>query len=178
VNFGTTIFMTTHDMSEADELCDRIAIINRGKIAAIDTPSNLKRNVGVQEGAGGGGRNIIIIKTLSNPLTAMSILETKMGIKAEIVDNGNSNHHLGEQNEQGHYLRLVLKDVKNMYSMLLNTIVNTGIKVESIDIQRSTLDDVFLKYAGTRLQEAESREQEDEVWRNIRNVRRTFKQMG
>jgi ABC-2 type transport system ATP-binding protein len=35
--FGTAIFMTTHDMSEADELCDRIAIVNHGKIAVIDT---------------------------------------------------------------------------------------------------------------------------------------------
>ncbi len=43
---GVTVFMTTHYMEEADKLCDRVAIIDRGKIVAIDTPSNLKRIVG------------------------------------------------------------------------------------------------------------------------------------
>ncbi len=45
-NEGVTVFMTTHYMEEADKLCDRVAIIDRGKIVAIDTPSNLKRIVG------------------------------------------------------------------------------------------------------------------------------------
>jgi ABC-2 type transport system ATP-binding protein len=42
-NEGLTTFLTTHNMEEASQMCDRIAIINRGKIAAIDTPENLKR---------------------------------------------------------------------------------------------------------------------------------------
>ena len=41
-NAGTTVFLTTHNMEEANKLCDRIAIINHGKIAAIDTPENLR----------------------------------------------------------------------------------------------------------------------------------------
>ena len=45
-NEGVTVFMTTHYMEEADRLCDRVAIIDRGRIVAIDTPSNLKRMVG------------------------------------------------------------------------------------------------------------------------------------
>ncbi|GAJ14830.1 unnamed protein product, partial [marine sediment metagenome] len=40
---GTTIFLTTHDMEVANELCDRIAIINKGKIVSLDTPENLKK---------------------------------------------------------------------------------------------------------------------------------------
>jgi ABC-2 type transport system ATP-binding protein len=44
--FGTTIFLTTHLMEEADDLCDRIAIMNLGKIAAIGSPAELKRSVG------------------------------------------------------------------------------------------------------------------------------------
>lgn len=62
--FGTTIFLTTHDMLEADQLCDRLAIINNGKIATIDTPTNLKRNVvGVSsEERGAIGGNIITIR--------------------------------------------------------------------------------------------------------------------
>ncbi len=41
--YGTTILLTTHDMTEAENLCDRIAIINGGKIVALDTPANLKK---------------------------------------------------------------------------------------------------------------------------------------
>ena len=47
----TTVFLTTHDMDEADRLCDRIAIIDNGRIVALDTPQGLKRSLGA------GGKN-------------------------------------------------------------------------------------------------------------------------
>jgi ABC-2 type transport system ATP-binding protein len=49
----TTVFLTTHDMDEADRLCDRIAVIDNGKIVALDTPDGLKRQIGVQSGKNG-----------------------------------------------------------------------------------------------------------------------------
>ena len=49
VQYGTTLFVTTHYMEEADELCDRTAIMNRGKLVALDTPAALKAAVGVHE---------------------------------------------------------------------------------------------------------------------------------
>jgi ABC-2 type transport system ATP-binding protein len=49
----TTVFLTTHDMDEADRLCDRIAIIDSGKIVALDTPAALKRALGAQSGKNG-----------------------------------------------------------------------------------------------------------------------------
>jgi ABC-2 type transport system ATP-binding protein len=49
----TTVFLTTHDMDEADRLCDRIAIIDNGKIVALDTPEALKRQIGAQSGKNG-----------------------------------------------------------------------------------------------------------------------------
>ena len=156
---GTTIFMTTHDMSEADELCDRIAIINHGKISVIDTPSNLKSSVVGHEGEAGG--QVVTIKTL-DPTVAVSVLERKLGIKAQVTDKQS--------------LRIVMKDVESSFSALITTLVKAGIEMESINVQKPTLDDVFLKYAGTRTnEEAESQE---EGWKNIRDVRRTFKQMG
>jgi ABC-2 type transport system ATP-binding protein len=45
-NFGTTIFMTTHDMEEADELCEFIAIMHRGAVVATGSPQSLKAEVG------------------------------------------------------------------------------------------------------------------------------------
>jgi ABC-2 type transport system ATP-binding protein len=47
---GTTILLTTHDMVEADELCDRIAIMDGGKVVALDTPEGLKKMVPVSNG--------------------------------------------------------------------------------------------------------------------------------
>jgi ABC-2 type transport system ATP-binding protein len=49
----TTVFLTTHDMDEADRLCDRIAVIDNGKIVALDTPAALKRQIGAQSGKNG-----------------------------------------------------------------------------------------------------------------------------
>jgi ABC-2 type transport system ATP-binding protein len=49
----TTVFLTTHDMDEADRLCDRIAVIDNGKIVALDTPEGLKRQIGAQSGKNG-----------------------------------------------------------------------------------------------------------------------------
>jgi len=49
---GTTVFLTTHDMDEADKLCDRIAIINAGRIVALDTPGGLKQMIGARNGKG------------------------------------------------------------------------------------------------------------------------------
>jgi ABC-2 type transport system ATP-binding protein len=49
----TTVFLTTHDMDEADRLCDRIAVIDDGKIVALDTPEGLKRQIGAQNGKNG-----------------------------------------------------------------------------------------------------------------------------
>jgi ABC-2 type transport system ATP-binding protein len=49
----TTVFLTTHDMDEADRLCDRIAVIDNGKIVALDTPAGLKRQIGAQSGMNG-----------------------------------------------------------------------------------------------------------------------------
>jgi ABC-2 type transport system ATP-binding protein len=47
------VFLTTHDMDEADRLCDRIAVIDNGKIVALDTPAGLKRQIGAQTGKNG-----------------------------------------------------------------------------------------------------------------------------
>ena len=49
----TTVFLTTHDMDEADRLCDRIAVIADGRIVALDTPAELKRQIGAQLGTNG-----------------------------------------------------------------------------------------------------------------------------
>ena len=53
LDHSTTVFLTTHDMDEAERLCDRVAIINGGKIVALDTPDELKRQIGERIGKNG-----------------------------------------------------------------------------------------------------------------------------
>ena len=53
LDHDTTVFLTTHDMDEADRLCDRIAVISSGKIVALDTPDVLKQRIGLEQGKDG-----------------------------------------------------------------------------------------------------------------------------
>lgn len=150
-DFGISIFMTTHDMSEADELCQRIAIINRGKIVAIGTPSELKRTV---------GGDVIVLETKQDPSLAAAVLEKEQGVRISSI-NGNS-------------LSVIVNSAERYVPELIAMMSSNGIQVEAIFAQRPTLDDVFLKYAGSRIQDAEA----GGDWRQIRQVRRTFRQMG
>ncbi|HET9223542.1 MAG TPA: ATP-binding cassette domain-containing protein [Roseiflexaceae bacterium] len=61
----TTVFLTTHDMDEADRLCDRIAIIDNGKIVALDTPAGLKQTIGAQSGKNGSATMEDVFLTLT-----------------------------------------------------------------------------------------------------------------
>jgi ABC-2 type transport system ATP-binding protein len=79
---GATIFLTTHDMWEADKLCDRVAFMDRGKIAAIDTPRALKQQYGkrslVAELTGPGGkleRQEVALDTPDTPLEVQKLFE-------------------------------------------------------------------------------------------------------
>ena len=53
LDHDTTVFLTTHDMDEADRLCDRIAVISSGKLVALDTPDGLKQRIGLEQGKDG-----------------------------------------------------------------------------------------------------------------------------
>jgi len=80
---GATIFLTTHDMVEADKLCDRVAFISQGKISALDTPHNLKQTYGkrmlkAQIKENGGLKNIEIpLDTTDTPEAVRSLLSTE-----------------------------------------------------------------------------------------------------
>ncbi len=148
---GITIFMTTHDMAEADELCRRIAIINRGKIVATGTPGELKKSI---------GGDMVVIETPEDPRMVGEFLGKEPGVQVAAVGNGS--------------LSVVVGDSESSVPVLLVSLSKAGIAVSAISAQKPTLDDVFLKYAGSRMQEAEA----GSDWRQIRQVRRTFRRMG
>jgi ABC-2 type transport system ATP-binding protein len=129
---GMTVFLTTHYMDEADALCDRVAIIDGGRIVAEGTPAALKREisgevvtVGVGDAAG----------------KAVEILEREPYVRSvEARDAGT--------------LRLSVDAGETAIPRIMRTLVDTGIELATIELHRPTLDDVFLTKTGRSLRES------------------------
>ncbi|OPY18531.1 MAG: Trehalose/maltose import ATP-binding protein MalK [Methanomethylovorans sp. PtaU1.Bin073] len=129
---GITIILTTHYMEEADKLCDRIAIIDMGKIIALDTSERLKESI--------GGDVIEIISSEREKLHSM--IKTFSWVKHVDVHNGSVTINL--QNAEKHVAEIV------------NLASENGIEIESISIHKPTLEDVFLYYTGRTMREEEA----------------------
>ncbi len=131
-----TIILTTHYMDEADRLSNRVAIIDAGKIIAIDTPQNLKESI---------GGDIVTFKTTDNK-AVLEMVKNKPWFKSSKEDN----------------TRIVLNvaDAETNVADLVGLAYGAGIAVQSINIHQPTLEDVFLHYTGKtiRTQEADSKD--------------------
>jgi ABC-2 type transport system ATP-binding protein len=138
-----TIILTTHYMEEADKLCDRIAIVDRGKIVALDTPEILK---GSLEGG------IISVKTSAIQLLSEKLNETGWVKKASV-----------EENE----LKLVVKDVNAALPRVVETAEKAGVRIESMSVHEPTLEDVFLHYTGREI-----RSQSADEYSGLAKIRR------
>jgi ABC-2 type transport system ATP-binding protein len=126
---GKTFVVSTNYMTEADALCDRLAIIDRGKLIALDAPETLKTAL---------GRDIVTLRTtpaVANP----AALFAGLGVQ-EIVRTG------------ADQLRLEVHDAETVAGELV-TRVSASHRLESIRIARPTLDDVFLHHTGRALRE-------------------------
>ena len=124
---GVTLFMTTHYMDEA-EYCDRIAIIDHGEIVALDTPENLKGMV---------GGDVVVLRTSDNEL-AIGDIEQRWGRTPTVI---------------GPELRLEVERGDEFVPELVRGITP---RVESISVNRPTLDDVFMKLTGRAIREQEA----------------------
>ena len=140
--FGTTIFMTTHDMNEADVLCDRIGIMNRGRLATLGKPSELKSTV--------GGDIITIIS--SNPNCYQKVKD----LGYSTITNSPDGH-----------CDLVVNNGETLIPQLLDSLKTVGVQVESVSLKKPTLDDVFLKFTGARIEEGDT-------FTETRRARRAF----
>ncbi|MCJ7608014.1 MAG: ABC transporter ATP-binding protein [Thermoplasmata archaeon] len=129
---GRTVVLTTHYMAEADELCDRIAIIDDGKILACDTPTNLKRLVKTN-------------KTLSLDVTMMKDVGGLSSIRG--ASNFTSSHTVDTNMTN---LRFVLED-ESAISDIVSEILAKGSKIVSLQKKEPTLEDVFIKLVGKGL---------------------------
>lgn len=129
-----TVVLTTHYMDEADRLSDRIAIMDYGKIIALDTPAKLKETL---EG------DVVIIKA-NTPDVLFSLVTEKMGLpKARIVNGA---------------IEVTVKNGKSMLPRIVETATQNNIFVESISLREPNLEDVFLHYTGRTIRADSSRE--------------------
>lgn len=120
-----TIILTTHYMEEADMLCDRIGIIDKGKIIALDSPAKLKESI---------GGDVIKIKTNSNSnLTFNTLKNFNFVHKVEFSDDGSI---IISVSDAIHNMPAILKDATNVVSAEYNT---------------PTLNDVFLQLTGRHI---------------------------
>ncbi|HEY2984000.1 MAG TPA: ATP-binding cassette domain-containing protein [Jatrophihabitantaceae bacterium] len=124
-----TIFMTTHYMDEA-EYCDRIAIIDQGKIIALDTPQALKASIGEDR----------VRMHTDDDEVAIAALHDQFGISATVAEGGVT--FAVEEGEQ--FIPKLFADFP------------TGIR--SVNVSRPSLDDVFMSYTGTTIRDAETNE--------------------
>jgi len=122
---GVTIFLTTHYMDEADELCGRIAIIEKGKIVALDTPERLKASL---------GGDVIHLAIAECTEDCIEALKDVPGV------------HSVEPKEGG--LILVVKEGPITIPLIFDTAKDHGLVVESVELKVPTLEDVFIKSTG------------------------------
>jgi ABC-2 type transport system ATP-binding protein len=132
---GITIILTTHYMEEADRLCNRVAIIDHGKIIAIDTPKNLK------DGLGG---DLVTIRS-PDPGGVAAALKEPWVVRVETHNDD------------------VVVSLKNadQYVSTIVTLLNTRqVPITSIAIHKPTLEDVFLSFTGKTIREQEADQKE------------------
>jgi ABC-2 type transport system ATP-binding protein len=131
---GTTIIVTTHTMVDADILCDRIGIIDRGKVVALDTSDNLKKTVS-------GGNGTILRLDISN--LSPDILTSVQSLSCvESVSQDNSTH-----------VRLIAKG-EDAFDNIIDAVRQNGGKIASIETQQPTLEDVFLHITGHEVRDS------------------------
>jgi ABC-2 type transport system ATP-binding protein len=128
--FDATILLTTHDMNEADHLCDRIAIMNGGKIVVTGPPAKLKTEL--------GGDIITITSDNSSCRQALQQL----------------GYQLLPQSED-HDCDLVVDNGEKKIPQIIDKLKSQGVSIVSVSLKIGTLDDVFLKYAGKRIGEGD-----------------------
>jgi ABC-2 type transport system ATP-binding protein len=123
---GLTIFVTTHNIEEASQMCDRIAIINHGKIAAIDTPERLKRTVESLQSV-----EVAFETTPQDALKELSVLPKVSNVLKE-----------------GDKFRLFTHDPSGVLAAVWNYAQDNSLKLITVNTLGPSLEDIFVKLTG------------------------------
>ncbi len=126
-----TILLTTHYMDEADKLCERVAIVDHGKLAALDTPARLKDSVASNE--------VIEAEFVGAPGNWRELLE-------EVPD-------VVGVSEQDGVTHITAKNGGEILGAVMNLARQRGVTVRRVAVQSTTLDDVFLHFTGRQLRD-------------------------
>jgi len=127
-----TVLITTHYMDEADKLCDRIAIVDHGKLVALDSPLTLKTSI--------PGKNVLEASFADAPADWSARLST-----LPFVDHVDA---------QGHVYRIASVNGPQTTLALMDAAAAANVTVQSLSVQSTTLDDVFVHYTGHELRDA------------------------
>jgi len=128
---GATVFLTTHYLEEADALCDRLAIIDHGKIVAEGTPDELKRQV-----AG----DVVTVGVGADHAAALALLGGQDFVREATVEEG--------------LVRLYVDRGETALPAILRVLDGAGLHLTTISLSRPSLDDVFLRQTGRSLRES------------------------
>jgi len=131
---GLTILLTTHYMDEADNLCDRIAIVDHGQLVALDTPTKLKDSVPDAD---------IVEAEFDNPPAGWSASLEKLNGVSTVTERDGAWHIATTSGP------LTVRE-------LMDQSRDRGVNVRRVSVQGTTLDDVFLYYTGRQLRDAAS----------------------
>jgi len=126
-----TILLTTHYMDEADKLCDRIAIVDHGKLVALDTPTRLKDSI--------PGNDVVEAEFENEPPDWQAQLRALPQVVG--VNEHDGNVHISSQSGP------------DTVGALMDLARDRGVTVKRVTVQSTTLDDVFLHYTGRQLRD-------------------------
>jgi ABC-2 type transport system ATP-binding protein len=125
-----TIILTTHYMEEADRLCDRVAIIDHGRIVALDTPKELKKNI--------GGDTVVLGTKEADRLSKI------------LVDNGSA----AIVQVDGDELKVAVGDARSSIPRLMEAAISAGIRVDYVSPRQPDMNDVFIHHTGKEIRQA------------------------
>jgi len=129
---GLTMLITTHYMDEADRLCDRIAIVDHGKLVALDTPMALKASV--------PGNNVVEVQFTHESPAWPQRLERLAGVTSV-------------ESQSAAMYRVLTSNGSLTTTQLVEMAVSHNETLKSLNVQNTTLDDVFVHYTGRQLRD-------------------------
>jgi ABC-2 type transport system ATP-binding protein len=133
---GRTVLLTTHYMEEADQLCDRIAIVDHGRVVALDTPEGLKRALKATE---------VVRLEVTAPATADLALVARVGAAGEVTQQERENGSL--------HLTVHCSSARDLVPFVIDAARSESAELRNVQVLPISLEDVFISLTGRALRE-------------------------